>query len=121
MNQEPTSPSPDTRTWDDRVRKWAADRNLIDGSNPRQQFGKLTEEVNELSEAIHEMEIDNLGPCGSDSGYCAMQDAIGDIAVVLQVIASQIGTTLTECQELAWQEIKDRTGKMVDGVFVKDA
>jgi Holliday junction resolvase RusA-like endonuclease/NTP pyrophosphatase (non-canonical NTP hydrolase) len=121
MNQEPTSPSPETRTWDDRVRKWAADRNLIDGSNPRQQFGKLTEEVNELSEAIHEMEIDNLGPCGSDSGYCAMQDAIGDIAVVLQVIASQIGTTLTECQELAWQEIKDRRGKMVDGVFVKDA
>jgi hypothetical protein len=50
-----------------------------------------------------------------------MQDAIGDIAVVLQVIASQIGTTLTECQELAWQEIKDRRGKMVDGVFVKDA
>jgi NTP pyrophosphatase (non-canonical NTP hydrolase) len=82
---------------------------------------KLTEEVNELSEAIHEMEIDSIGPCGSDSGYCAMQDAIGDIAVVLQVIASQIGTTLTECQELAWQEIKDRRGKMVDGVFMKDA
>jgi hypothetical protein len=121
MNQEPTSTSPDTRTWDDRVRKWAADRNLIDGSNPRAQFAKLTEEVNELSEAIFQMEVDGVEQCGSDLGYILTQDAIGDIAVVLQVIASQIGTTLTECQELAWQEIKDRRGKMIDGVFVKEA
>ena len=114
MNTEPTSQSSDS-SWDARIAKWAEDRNLIDGSTPRAQLGKLQEEVDELSEGIHEMEVETC------VWYAAMQDAIGDCAVVLAIIAEQIGTTLTECQELAWQEIKDRKGKMVDGVFVKEA
>ena len=109
-----TSQSP---SWDERIASWAEARNIVDGSTPRQQFGKLMEEVNELSEAIHEMEVDT---CSSDVWYAAMQDAIGDCAVVLQVIAEMVGTSLTECQELAWAEIKDRKGRMVDGVFVKE-
>ena len=112
MDAQSQSPS-----WDERVTTWAEERNIIEGSTPRQQFGKLMEEVNELSEAIHEMEIDT---CGSDVWYASMQDAIGDCAVVLHIIAEMVGTSLTECQELAWEEIKNRKGRMVDGVFVKE-
>jgi NTP pyrophosphatase (non-canonical NTP hydrolase) len=107
--------------WDIRVAQWAAARNLLEGSTPRQQFRKLQEEIDEVSEAIDEMEFDATTATGSDVGYKALQDAIGDSAVVLQVIATQIGSSLTECQEIAWEQIKNRRGRMVDGVFVKEA
>lgn len=35
--------------------------------------------------------------------------------------AKKFDLTLTKCLELAWNEIKDRQGKMVDGVFVKES
>ena len=50
-----------------------------------------------------------------------MRDAIGDISVVLAVICAKRGWSLSDCCEGAWDEIKDRRGRMVDGVFVKEA
>ena len=91
-----------------RVSQWANDRNLIRGSDPLAQIKKLREEVEELADAI------------ADSDCGEMIDAIGDCSVVLAIIAEQIGTTLSECQEHAWTQIKDRRGKMVDGIFVKE-
>jgi hypothetical protein len=38
----------------------------------------------------------------------------------LKLIASRFGWTLEECLEAAWDEIKDRQGKMVNGEFVKE-
>lgn len=73
------------------------------------QFTKLQEEVDELKQAI---ESDN---------YDEIVDAIGDIMVCLSIQADSIDYTLTECFAEAYNEIKDRKGKMVDGVFVKDA
>jgi NTP pyrophosphatase (non-canonical NTP hydrolase) len=91
-----------------RVAEWAEDRNLIQGSTPRKQMTKLFEECEELSHALQD---DDLGE---------IIDAIGDIQVVLAVMCAQLGLSIDKCREVAWNEIKDRKGKMVDGVFVKD-
>ncbi len=44
-----------------------------------------------------------------------------NIAIYLMFVAKKFDLTLTECLEFAWNEIKDRQGKMVDGVFVKES
>ena len=99
----------DTRMdWQDRVVQWAKDRNLIDGSFPRAQFGKLCEEVRELQSAIL---LDDREEAA---------DAVGDCCVVLCIIGAQMGIDFDAAQEIAWNAIKDRTGRMVDGVFEKD-
>jgi NTP pyrophosphatase (non-canonical NTP hydrolase) len=86
---------------------WHVDRNLIEGSTDKQQFMKLHEEVGELCESIGN---------GTD-----IRDDVGDIMVVLINMATRNGYTLAECLEVAYNDIKDRKGKMVEGVFVKDA
>lgn len=90
----------------DCVLQWAEDRNLIKGSTPNKQFIKLLEEVEELQVNL----IHGTSP----------KDDIGDIMVVLTIIAAQNGLTLSECYSHAYEEIKDRKGKMVDGIFVKE-
>lgn len=95
-------------SWKERVTKWAEDRNLVTGSNPVLQMAKLTEEVQELSDAL--LRNDTAEIC----------DAIGDIQVVLAVMCAQLGQDVETCREMAWEQIKDRKGKMVGGVFVKE-
>jgi hypothetical protein len=72
------------------------------------QLKKLKEEYIELEEALV---ADN---------QIEIIDAIGDIQVVLNVICMQLSYDYDTCLELAYEEIKDRKGKMVDGVFVKE-
>ena len=47
-------------------------------------------------------------------------DGIGDCVVVLTNLAKLAGTTIEECIDAAYNEIKDRTGKMDNGTFKKD-
>ena len=89
-----------------KIVQWHKDRNLIEGSTDRAQFMKLLEEVKELSVSI---ETDN-----------SPVDDIGDIVVVLINIAERNGLSLEQCLEHAYNDIKDRRGKVIDGVFVKD-
>ena len=49
-----------------------------------------------------------------------MSDDIGDIIVVLINIAERNGLTIAECLQQAYGDIKDRKGKMVDGIFIKE-
>lgn len=91
------------------IRAWAEARNLIRGSNPDKQFTKLIEEVGELAEGIAKKRID------------LVMDGIGDAIVVLTILAAQHEVNIEDCIAMAYDEIKDRRGKMIDGVFVKDA
>ena len=86
--------------------QWHKDRNLIDGSNDQAQYVKLIEEAGELAGNIAR---------GKD-----VSDDIGDMIVILTNIAARNQLTLAECCEKAWNDIKDRKGKMIDGVFVKE-
>ena len=90
------------------IRDWAHARNLIEGSTPQAQMLKLTEEVGELARAIAKNKPDDA------------KDAIGDCGVVLIILAAMQGLTLHECLEAAYEQIKDRKGRMVNGVFVKE-
>ena len=94
-----------------RVAQWARDRNLIGGSTPLLQITKLFEECEELWHALQDDDLDSLGE---------IIDAIGDIQVVLAVMCAQLGLNIDECREAAWEQIKDRKGKIIDGMFVKE-
>lgn len=87
---------------------WAKDRNLIDGSSPQAQMLKMTEEVGELASSIARRENDKA------------EDAIGDCVVVLTILAAQLGMNIEDCINSAYNEIKDRKGKMVNNVFVRE-
>ena len=89
------------------IAQWHLDRNLIDGSTDKDQFHKLIQECGELS--------DNLCK-GKD-----IRDDIGDIIVVLINIAERNNLSLEECMQVAYDDIKDRKGTMIDGVFVKES
>ena len=94
-------------TWVQRIKQWHYDRNLIAGSDDKTQFAKLIQEAGELSDNICK---------GRD-----IRDDIGDMMVVLINIAERNNVSLTECLEVAYNDIKDRKGRMIDGVFVKEA
>jgi NTP pyrophosphatase (non-canonical NTP hydrolase) len=89
-----------------KVAQWHHDRNLIEGASDKDQFCKLIQEAGELSDNICK---------GKD-----VSDDIGDMIVVLINIAERNNLTLEECLERAWDDIKDRKGKMVDGIFIKE-
>jgi NTP pyrophosphatase (non-canonical NTP hydrolase) len=91
-----------------RIRVWAAQRNLIHGSSNRDQFLKLLEEVGELSHAIQKNDVEEF------------KDAIGDVIVVLTIMAAQREIDVEDCIDCAWEQIKDRRGRMINGVFVKE-
>lgn len=91
------------------IRLWAAGKNLITGSTWQKQFGKLQEEVNEAKEA---MELQDLAK---------VKDELGDCGVVLTLLAAQHGLNFEDCLEAALAKISKRTGKVIDGVFVKDS
>ena len=89
------------------VEQWFVDRGLDkrDGSG---QLEKLQEEVDELKQAYIEVNRDEE------------IDAVGDILVVLIGYCLQRGLDIEECLSVAYNVIKNRTGKVVNGVFVKD-
>ena len=88
------------------IRSWHHDRNLISGSTDKDQYMKLIQEAGELSDNICK---------GRD-----IRDDIGDMMVVLINIMERNNLSLSECLGVAYDDIKDRKGRMVDGVFVKE-
>jgi len=92
----------------DLIRTWANDRGLYDGGDPKTQALKLVEEVGETCRAILKEDAHE------------MIDGIGDCVVVLTNLAELIGTPIEECIDQAYNEIKNRKGKMVNGTYKKD-
>jgi len=90
------------------IRMWADERGLYDKGDPKTQALKLVEEVGETCRAILK---------GNDMEAI---DGIGDCVVVLTNLAELIGEPIEQCVEQAYYEIKNRTGKMVNGTFKKD-
>ena len=92
----------------DLIREWADKRGLYDGGDPKTQALKLVEEVGETCRAILK-----------NNNHEAI-DGIGDCVVVLTNLAELLGIRIEYCIEAAYEEIKDRTGKMDNGTFKKD-
>lgn len=79
------------------------------------QLDKTIEEVKELETAIM-----NAITLPKELKNNEVKDAIGDIYVTLVMQAGVWGLKMEECVEYAYNQIKDRKGKMVRGVFVKE-
>lgn len=92
----------------ERIRDWATERG-IDKADPTKQMLKLYEEVGELSAGLAKNQPERI------------IDGIGDAFVVLTILAQQLGTDLPTCAQTAYDEIKERKGQTINGVFVKDA
>lgn len=63
--------------------------------------------------------IDCIGRGISDSQSCI--EGLGMVTENLTVLAYRLNTNLKECLAAAYDVIKDRRGKMVNGVFVKES
>jgi len=91
-----------------RIREWAQDRGLYDEGNAHTQYVKLQEEAGELAKALLKKDKPEI------------IDAIGDMVVVLTNLSHLQGVTIEECIDSAYKVISKRTGKMINGTFVKD-
>ena len=90
------------------IRDWAKQRGLYDKGDTKTQFCKLMEEAGELGRAV--LKDDQV----------EFVDAIGDMVVVLTNMAHLGNTSIEACIDSAYEVISKRTGKMVNGTFVKD-
>ena len=92
----------------DLIREWADERGLYENGDPKTQALKLMEEVGEIARAVLKDDFDEA------------VDGIGDAVVVLTNLAELIGAPIEMCIDEAYDVISKRTGKMVNGTFVKD-
>lgn len=90
------------------VEQWAIAKGLDNQNNRNAQALKVMEEVGETMAALARGKKE------------AIKDGIGDSIVTLIILAMQCGFTATECLDAAYNEIKNRKGKTVDGVFIKE-
>lgn len=93
----------------DLIRQWAYEKGITLNGDPKTQLIKLYEESGELSQGILKNNQEDI------------IDAIGDCVVVLTNLATLTGNRIEDCIQSAYDEISNRTGRMINGTFVKDA
>jgi len=96
-----------------KVIKWAEDRNILGNSNAIKQISKTQEELDETLDALKRLEQ-------GEESILEVADGIGDMLVTIILLAKTVGLDSVDCLADAYDEIKERKGKMVDGLFVKE-
>ena len=91
-----------------RVERWAKDKGILDNATLATQAEKTLEEALELSNAALERNMDEY------------RDALGDVLVTIIIGAKLANVDLLNCLDDVLGIIEKRTGKMVDGKFLKD-
>ena len=91
-----------------KIRDWAKDRNLYQKGDSKTQYVKLMEEAGELAQALLKQD------------KAEIKDAIGDMVIVLANLSELEGFKIEDCINDSFNVISKRTGKMVNGTFVKD-
>ena len=94
-----------------KINHWAIDKGL-DKGNPKVEWMKVTEEVGEIRDVF-------LKPHDFADPEWSLKYAIGDSIVTLVVLCLQLGCDVEECLTIAYNDIKDRKGVMIDDNFVK--
>ena len=92
----------------EKIERWVIDRNLHT-QDPKVQMCKTMEELGELAKAINKGDKEK------------QMDGIGDTVVTLICISEQLGLKFNDCLDYAYNEIKDRKGKLINGTFVKES
>ncbi len=92
----------------DNILQWAEEKGIFNSPCVKSQALKMAYEAGELCDAVAKQDKP------------AVIDGIGDAMVTLILLAEMHKLNLLDCLQAAYDEIKDRKGQMVDGVFVKD-
>ena len=109
------------------VIEWAKEKGILEKATPLAQANKTLEEVQELIFAItlrDKYKVNEIKACEDCNTVFnsndEIKDALGDILVTIIIGAKMQGLNLTDCLESAYNVIKNRTGRMIKGQFVKD-
>jgi NTP pyrophosphatase (non-canonical NTP hydrolase) len=113
----------DYKTLEDLVIKWAKDRNIFEKSNPIKQISKTQEELDETIEALKSLQLlsEPENEIARSEAMVEVKDGIGDMVVTIILLSEMVGVKMEDCLKAAYNEIKDRKGKMVNGLFVKES
>ena len=112
----------------EKVLEWAKDKDLLHEGNAERQFMKFMEEVFEFRDewllTVHEYNNCNFGEGDDDPEVVEhrgnMKLEMGDIFVTLIILCDQLNLDPVECLYEAYEKIKDREGKTINGTFVKE-
>lgn len=114
----------------DLVIKWGVEKGIFDASSPLRQLDKTQEELDETKDALEKLHnldyqlslMEDMGvPKETEEEALAeVKDGIGDMLVTIILLAEMVEMNTVDCLNAAYDVIKKRTGKMVDGQFVKD-
>jgi NTP pyrophosphatase (non-canonical NTP hydrolase) len=92
-----------------KVIQWAEARQIIPNATPQAQLNKALEELAELFKAESQGDMPGI------------KDGVGDVVVCIINYCALKDIDLTNCLELAYNEIKNRKGTLLaDGTFVKE-
>jgi len=101
----------------EKTRQWFHDKGIIANSNPLKQLEKTQEELIEIRDAVIRHEYAEGGT--EEFKRNEIKDGIGDTVVTLIGVCEMYGFTLEDCLQQAYDVISKRSGKMINGVFVK--
>jgi NTP pyrophosphatase (non-canonical NTP hydrolase) len=91
------------------ILRWSEARKIIPNSTPEAQFMKAVSEIGELADALNKHDLSGI------------KDGVGDVLVCLINMCALLDINMTDCLQLAYNEIKDRKGTLLpNGVFVKE-
>ena len=90
------------------VKKWAEEKNLLKKENSKAQMLKVLEEVGETAGALLKNKNKEI------------IDGLGDSFVTLIILCYQLDLEPRQCLQSAWDEIKNRKGKTVNGTFIRE-
>lgn len=90
------------------IRTWAENKGIFEKGDVKTQYIKLQEEAGELAKALLNNDKEEI------------IDAIGDYVVVLTNLSNLAGYNIEDCILSAYNVINKRTGKMINGTFVKN-
>ncbi|WP_106460145.1 MazG-like family protein [Anaerococcus sp. Marseille-P3915] len=112
------------------VLRWAKDKDLLHSENADRQFMKFIEEVFEFRESliiiknvgqmINQFKEQGINVYFRENLVKDMMLEMGDIFVTLIILCEQIGIDPEECLQMAYEKIKDRSGKTINGTFIKE-
>ena len=112
------------------VLQWGEEKGIFANSTPLRQLDKTQEELDETKAALEKLNdfdyqadfMEELGfPTSNKEDIRAeVKDGIGDMLVTIVLLAKMVDMTTVDCLNAAYNVIKGRTGKMVNGQFVKD-
>jgi hypothetical protein len=112
----------------EKVLAWGKDKDLLHDDISEKQFMKFMEEVFEFRDEwllfVHEYNKCSYGEARNTPEVVALREnmklEMGDIFVTLIILSEQLNLDPVDCLGRAYEKIKDRKGKTINGVFIKE-